>query len=213
MRTVFRALLWIAGTIAVLIGLARAVAIRWWQVPSDDVYLSTSIAPTLEGGDLIILWRLTEPTVGDLVMCPEPKHPERVVIGRIAAEGGDTIRVEGTRVTVQGKTLPVESNCLEDTFVASDPETGSSHELRCQLEVMGGRTHPRGSASGPNPPPPVETTVPEGMVYLVSDNRQFPYDSRDYGPVDRELCTETVVFRIVGARGFGDSATRFSATR
>jgi signal peptidase I len=213
MRAVARALLWIVGTLAVLIGLARVVAIRWWQIPSDDVYLSASLAPTLQGGDTILLWRLTKPDLGDLVMCPEPKHPERVVIGRIAAEGGQTIRVEGTRVTVEGKTMPVESSCIEDSFVTNDPQTGISQEQRCQLEVMGGRTHPRGSASGPTAPLPVEATVPEDMVYLVSDNRQFPYDSRDYGPVDRALCTETVVFRLVGAKGFGDSATRFSATR
>jgi signal peptidase I len=213
MRALARALLWIAGTLAVLIGLARAVAIRWWQIPSEDVYLGTSLAPTLQGGDTILLWRLTKPDLGDLVMCPEPKHPERVVIGRIAAEGGQTIRVEGTRVTVEGKALPVESSCLEDSFVTNDPQTGISHEQRCQLEVIGGRTHPRGSASGPTAPLPVEATVPEDMVYLVSDNRQFPYDSRDYGPVDRALCTETVVFRLVGAKGFGDSATRFTATR
>jgi signal peptidase I len=213
MRTLGRALLWIVGTLAVLIGLARAVAIRWWQIPSDDAYLSTSLGPTLEGGDTILLWRLTKPDLGDLVMCPEPKHPDRIVVGRIAAEGGQTIRVEGTRVIVEGKNQPVESNCLEDKFVTSDPQTGISVEQHCQLEVMGGRTHPRGTASGPNVPLPVEATVPEEMVYLVSDNRQFPYDSRDYGPVDRALCSETVVFRLVGAKGFGDSATRFSATR
>jgi signal peptidase I len=213
MRAVARALLWIVGTLAVLIGLARAVAIRWWQIPADDVYLGASLNPTLEGGDTIILWRLTKADLGDLVLCPEPKHPERVVIGRIAAEGGQTIRIEGTRVIVQGKGLAVESSCLEDTFVTSDPQTGIALEQRCQLEVMGGRTHPRGSASGPTAPLPVETTVPENMVYLVSDNRQFPYDSRDYGPVDPALCSETVVFRLVGAKGFADSATRFTATR
>lgn len=213
MRTFFRVLLWVAGTLAVLVGLARAVAIRWWQIPTDDVYLSTSLAPTLAGGDLIILWRVTKPTVGDLVLCPEPNHPERVVIGRIAAEEGQTIRIDGTRVSVNGKNLPVESTCLEETFVSTDPQTGSSVQQQCQLEVMGGRAHPRGSASGPTPPLPVEATVPEGTVYLVSDNRQFPYDSRDFGPVERDLCKETVVFRIVGQNGFGDTDTRFTAIR
>ena len=82
MRAFVRALLWIAGTLAVLIGLARAVAIRWWHIPADDVYLSSSLAPTLEGGDTIVLWRLTQPDLGDLVLCPEPGHPERIVIGR-----------------------------------------------------------------------------------------------------------------------------------
>jgi len=42
----------------------------------------------------------------------------------------------------------------------------------------------------------------------VSDNRQYPYDSRDFGPVSRETCTEKVFFRLVGAGGFYDSETR-----
>ncbi len=169
--------------------------------------MGASLNPTLEGGDTIILWRLTKADLGDLVLCPEPKHPERVVIGRIAAEGGQTIRIEGTRVIVQGKGLAVESSCLEDTFVTSDPQTGIALEQRCQLEVMGEGPTPGAPRRVRPRRYPSKRPFLENMVYLVSDNRQFPYDSRGLrAPVDPALCSETVVFRLVGAKGFADSA-------
>jgi signal peptidase I len=81
------------------------------------------------------------------------------------------------------------------------------------MEVVGSRTHKRANASAKVAPLPVEAEVPEEKVYLVSDNRQFPYDSRDFGPVDRATCKETVMFRLLGAKGFGDAKTRFEFIR
>ena len=72
MRKMFRFAFWVALIVGAVIGVARATAIRWWRVPQDDRYLTASISPTLRGGDLILLWRLSKPSLGDLVMCPEP---------------------------------------------------------------------------------------------------------------------------------------------
>src|SRR5512145_987497 len=95
MRNVGRFLLWAALIVAAIAGLARATALRWWHVPEGDPYLDASIAPTLRGGDLVLLWRLSKPKFGDLVVCPEPKAPDRFVIGRIVGESGDQVKVEG----------------------------------------------------------------------------------------------------------------------
>jgi hypothetical protein len=57
-------------------------------------------------------------------------------------------------------------------------------------------------------PSDAQATVPNGQVWLVSDNRQFPWDSRDFGPVQRTTCTETVFFRLVGKGGFFDVSSR-----
>jgi hypothetical protein len=55
--------------------------------------------------------------------------------------------------------------------------------------------------------------VGAGLVYLVSDNRQFPYDSRDFGLVERATCKEMVFFRLLSAEGWKDVAHRFSLIR
>jgi signal peptidase I len=212
MRSFWRFLFWSALVIGVVIGLARLVAVRWWRVPAQDPWLEASIAPTLRGGDLILLWRLTAPHTGDLVLCPEPKHPERVVLGRIAAVAGEQLEIDGDELKVNRRRATTESDCFEDTFTVVDPQTKVPLEQHCDMEELGARLHQRGSRNRA-PDPKTTVTVPNNQVFLVSDNRQLSYDSRDYGPVDRATCTETVFFRLVGSAGFKDTKNRLTFIR
>ncbi len=211
MRKMFRFLFWVALVVGVTIGLARLTAIRWWRVPVDDKYLSASLSPSIRAGDLILLWRLTPPGFGDLVSCPEPGHPERVVIGRIVGEQGDALEVKGAQLRLNGKTLPTESRCAKSPFVEEAPDGSGPVEQLCSLEVVGGGVHMRGEVPSADVTAPQDGSieaVPEGHVYLISDNRLFPYDSRDYGPVPRASCRETVFFRLVGSGGYFDTSAR-----
>lgn len=209
MRKMFRFLFWVALTLAIVIGFLRLTMLRWWRVPSNDPYLTASISPSLRGGDLILLWRLTKPGFSDLVLCPEPKQPNRVVIGRIAGVGRDEIEVNGADITLNHKRQVVEGNCPERTFTEKDPGTGFAVEQSCSIEDLGGSTNFRGELTQASvQPADVKTVVPDNQVWLVSDNRLFPYDSRDFGAVPRETCTETIFFRLVGAGGFFDTSTR-----
>jgi signal peptidase I len=209
MRRIFQIVFWTALVLGVVIGLSRAVAIRWWRVPTDDPYLSASVSPSIQAGDLILLWRLTPPGFGDLVLCPEPKRPDRVVIGRLVGESRDDIEINGADIYINRKRQIIESNCHPGTFVEHDPSNGIEVEQHCSHEELANSTHKRGELlSRGVRPPDAKTTVPDGQVYLISDNRQYPYDSRDFGPVPRETCTETVFFRLVGAGGFFDHKSR-----
>lgn len=209
MRKLFRVLFWVALIAGAVTIVARATAIRWWRVPQSDRYLAASISPSLRGGDLILLWRLTPPTLGDLVLCPEPNHPERVVIGRLVAQGNDEVEVAGADVSRNGHRYVTESNCTERKFTEADPESGAQFEQACSIEDVNGTTSMRGELSdGAAPPKDVKTRVPRDSVWLVSDNRLFPYDSRDFGPVKREACSEKVFFRLVSAKGFADADRR-----
>ncbi|HMR04620.1 MAG TPA: signal peptidase I [Polyangiaceae bacterium] len=211
MRKVLRFLLWTAIIVGAIVGVARAVAIRWWTVPLNDPYLEASIAPSLRGGDTIILWRLTKPKFGDLVVCPEPDAPERVVIGRIIAEVGDNVAVEGQTVQVNDRAAATEEACNAPKFTVLHPTTRSEIEQGCSMEVLGGHLHMRGGVGGHGlMPRSVKTKVEPGKVFLLSDNRLLPYDSRDFGQVDVNTCTETVVFRLVSAKGFFDVESRLT---
>jgi signal peptidase I len=181
-------------------------------VPEDDPYLAASVAPALRAGDLVLLWRLSEPVAGSLVLCPEPKHAERVVVGRIVGEEGQKVMVSGTNVEVDGKRLPSEGGCAKQRFTVKAPR-GGDIELRCSTEVVGGTVHERGEAEAIAELPIFEATVGAGEALLVSDNRRFPYDSRDFGPVDRATCKETVFFRLIGGEGFFHRPTRFTYIR
>jgi signal peptidase I len=213
MRGLGRWLLWSCLALGVLVGILRATALRSWRVPSNDPYLDASIAPSLRGGDLVLLWRFTAPALGTLVLCPEPKHTDRVVIGRMIGEDRDTIRIDGTHVYVNDRLLHPEGSCADDHFKVTPPQGGAEVEERCSMEVASGVVHPRGEAEATAELPKAELELKAGEVALVSDNRRFPYDSRDYGPAVRSTCTETVVFRLVGAGGFFDPSRRFEYVR
>ncbi|HEY6558660.1 MAG TPA: signal peptidase I [Polyangiaceae bacterium] len=212
MRKLVRFLLWTAVVLAALIAIARYTALRWWKVPTNDPYLEASLAPTVRGGDWIILWRLSKPEYGDLVLCPEPDAPHRVVIGRIVGNTGDKVKTGDAGVSVNGRLANTERACPEFTTVP--PNGGEEVTQTCDEEVLRGNAHMRGSSAGSKKfPKPVERVVEQGKAFLLSDNRLFPYDSRDYGLVDRASCRETVVFRLLGKAGFFDQKSRFTFLR
>src|SRR5690606_30216755 len=184
MRGVLRALFWVALILALIVGAARAIAIRWWRVPVDDQQLEASLAPTLRGGDLVILWRLTEPDIGDLVLCPEPLRADseggRIVVGRIVAEAGDEVEVKGGRIFVNNRPLLTESRCPDvSTFRVYNPITDLEIEQHCAMERIGATLHKIGkrSATVSEPPDRAAVEVGRGQVWLASDNRLLPYDS------------------------------------
>ncbi len=211
MRKFLRFLLWLVVIVGAVVGLLCAFAIRFFTVP-DDLIMAASVRPTLRGGDLVVLWRLTAPKFGDLVVCPEPDNPGQYVVGRLLAEGGDTVEVKGDRVWVNGEQSETEMACGE--FSVVDPDTEAELEMRCDVEVTGTHRHHIGQSGGHQKiVQPVRDELTEEEIYLVSDNRLYPYDSRDYGAVPRDTCTETVVFRVVGVDGWGDSQTRLTYIR
>jgi signal peptidase I len=216
MRSLGRAIVWVAVVLAVIVGVARAVALRWWRIPADDPYLEASISPTLRGGDLVILWRLTDPLLSDLVVCPEPAAEDsRIVVGRIVAEGGDTVEIKDGKLSVNGRPMRTESACKERTFAGLDPESGNEVQQHCDVAEIGASTHMRGNlVSGTPPPNGLDATdINAEQVFLLSDNRQFPYDSRDFGAVDRASCRESIVFRLTSKEGFFDVDGRLSVVR
>jgi len=212
MSKFLRYLAWTLVIVGGLVGLLRLTVIRWWQVPVGDPYLEASLAPSLRGGDWLILWRGSAPIEGNLVLCPEPKAAGRYTIGRIVGESSDQIKVTGEGVLVNGHDFETESDC--DSFTVRDPSNGNETRQGCRREVIGSRTHLRGGTIASLPKPAeAEATVPSGQVYLISDNRQFPWDSREFGPVERSTCVETVIFRLVSKDGFFDVPNRLTLIR
>ncbi len=185
---------------------------RMWTMPSDDGLLAVSVMPTLEAGDVLLLWRLGTPAFGELVRCPDPEAPGRFVVGRILGEQGDKIVAEQTSVTVNDKVVSSRRACNPAQLSVLDPKTGEPFDLSCEIEEAGGVEYTRARAT--HPPSlqvmPFQTKVQAGNVFLASDNRYYHDDSRDFGAVPKDGCHERIVFRLWSARGWFDEARRMT---
>jgi len=199
---------------AIFGGIASAIlyfTMFWiWVVPSDDPLMSASIEPSLSPGDVILLMHLGKRGYGELVRCVDPDEPRRFVIGRIAAESGDNLVIDNGRLIVNGKNVSFEYACSNRNISVKDPTTGSPVDMLCNIEELGAVSHKTAIRPSQEGEAPITRTVQPGHVFLVSDNRFYPADSRVYGSVPIESCDSRVLFRFWSAAGFSDVDNRFT---
>lgn len=210
MRKTLRAVLWIGALLGVVVFVLRMTLISWWTIPTDDPILAASLAPSLEAGDVVLLLN-RPPTFGDLTRCTDPSEPRRFIVGRLMGEPNDQMEFEGVDVVVNNKRTVQEYTCQGETIESFDPSSGVPVTLYCAFEAIGGRKHMRATnLRGSSGLAKRKATVSADHLYLVSDNRVFPFDSREYGAVPMENCKEQIFFRIMSSKGLTDAASRFT---
>jgi signal peptidase I len=208
MGTLFRLFLWALAVLAVICGALYLFVFDVWRVPSDDPQLTASILPTLAPGDVMLVMRKPGIGRGELVRCGDPQAPGRFVVARAMGEGGDHVAIEGESVSIDGHHAPTARACEQGRVDVLDPNTNQDEVLTCTVEDYGEMPHPtlRGTE---RIEPPTRITVEKGRWFLVSDDRHFHLDSRDYGQLDEAAC-QHVVFRLVGAGGLFDATRRLT---
>lgn len=204
-----KGLLWTIGGLLVVALLLRLFVLKVWTIP-DDPYLSASLAPTLSGGDTVIVITRGTPGFGDLVRCPDPESAGAFVVGRIAGVENDRIEVEAATLRVNDQRYAGDMACADGRIKVVHPDTKNEVELSCDVVQMGGGWHYRATGTQVLYEPKKTVTVGKGMVFLVSDNRALHDDSRDYGLLPRSACQERIAFRLWGKSGWSDSKHRMS---
>jgi signal peptidase I len=212
MQKLRRGVFWTLGALLVIAALLRLFVFEVWTMP-DDAFQGAQAAPTLAGGDTLILLRRGTPGFGELVRCTDPVNAQLFVVGRIAGVEGDTVELEGRKLLVNGHGYEGDSACAEPKLWVKHPETLKDIELGCDVVQMGGSWHYRAGLVQPTFEEKKSMTVKPGMLFLVSDNRAMHDDSRDYGLVLRDTCKERVVFRLWSKAGWSDEKTRTSYIR
>jgi signal peptidase I len=159
-----------AAAIAVLLALfIRTFVVQAFKIPSG------SMEPTLLVGDHILVSKfiygikipfvrstlipISEPDRGDVVVFIYPVDKSKDFIKRVIGLPGDSIKIEGTRILINGTPY-------EDThgFYTSSNRAGSPD---------------RSQNFGP-------ITVPQDSYFVMGDNRDQSYDSRFWGFVPEE---------------------------
>jgi signal peptidase I len=211
MRFLFKLAFWTIAVVGAFLGLLYAVLFDVWVVPADDPMLSASIEPNLSAGDVVVLSRAGSIGYGNLLRCSDPQAPGRYVVARAIGHSGDKVAIEDERVLVDGKRNPSPHSCDVVTRTLRDPSINDDVDLVCNVEDYGGVEFDalRSPASVESAATTTNATVELGRWFLVSDDRHIHVDSRDYGSVDPAACKH-IIFRIVGAAGFGDGKSRFS---
>lgn len=150
-------------------------------VVQNSVIPSASMEDTLLIGDYVLVnkvifapadrsdpasWLAMRPLRhGDIVVFKFPSDPRTDYVKRIVGLAGDTIEVRDKVVWRNGSPL-------KEPWVV--------HRT--------GVVHPRGSSDGPRDNfGPV--SVPDGMLFVMGDNRDYSRDSREFGFVPAELVT------------------------
>lgn len=159
-----------AAAIAVLLALfIRTFVVQAFKIPSG------SMEPTLLVGDHILVNKfiygikipfvrstlvpIGEPDRGDVIVFIYPVDKSKDFIKRVIGLPGDTIRIEGKRIIINGKVYEDKHGFYTPSGGGADPE--------------------RTQGYGP-------ITVPPDSYFVLGDNRDQSYDSRFWGFVPEE---------------------------
>jgi signal peptidase I len=143
------------------------------------IITSGTMEPQLVTGDRILvnkwIYQRSDPLAGDVVVFSNPDNRRETRVKRIIAVAGDTVAVKGGFAWVNGKKLAGDAA----VDIASGPKP------RQVVEKTGSTAFAVIIGGDPKNPPKdlPDTVVPKNHVFVLSDNRDQPADSRRFGPI------------------------------
>ncbi len=142
-----------------LIALIIVIPIRLF-VAQPFIVSGASMEETFQSGEYLIVdqvsYKLHQPNRGDVIVFRYPKDPSKFFIKRVIGLPGDTVKIEGSMVTIVNEANP-------DGFVLDEPYIKSMRNQSDMTEVLGEREY-----------------------FVMGDNRDQSSDSRVWGVLQEE---------------------------
>lgn len=152
-------LIMIAIVVVAYFGL-RTFVVGTYEIPSG------SMLDTIQIGDRVfsekVSYYFRDPEQGDIITFADPENPQRTLIKRVIAVGGQTVDLKDGYVYVDGKKL-------------NEPYTEGKQSLPLNTAYGVSITYPY--------------TVPDGYLWVMGDNRTNSADSRYFGAVSKDSVT------------------------
>ncbi|MGO4927457.1 signal peptidase I [Fundicoccus sp. Sow4_D5] len=145
----------------------RAFVVQPFQVEG------TSMNNTLENGQQMLMFKMTELERFDIVVFPDPRGSQDSYVKRIIGLPGDTLYYEEDQLILNNQI--VDEPYLEPLKEASQENFTQNFNLWDNLGV---------------------TSVPEGYYFVLGDNRPYSGDSRQFGfvPIDSVIGEANFVY-------------------
>lgn len=122
-----------------------------------------SMDTTLQDGERLVMLKLAEIERFDVVVLPPPNAPDKLYVKRVIGMPGDSIEYQDEQLILNGEVL-------DEPYL---------DEMEAQYDGDFTRDFTLEQRTG-------ESTVPEGQVFVLGDNRQNSTDGRNFGFVNIE---------------------------
>ena len=157
-----------------------------------------SMENTLTSKDVLIISDfLYTPKVNDIVIIDTTSHKtkmEKLIVKRIIALEGQTVRIQADGVYVDGKRTSKEYEYTDGLKYSYSTEPRSIYtENKDFYNLVIGKDY-------------YEITVPEGEIFVLGDHRNLSSDSRQNGTFDVDAILGRALFRVYPNFGDIDSA-------
>jgi signal peptidase I len=151
------------------------------------------MAPTMEAGDTVLVWKSSDFSLGDIVVCTNPENPRDLVMGRIVGPPNATVESERGQLVINGQTPDMDwHGNLEFTDTLND----RTDTVQLGTEKLGNHEHEifhRGTREFSLRKYDVEPD----RFFLLGDNRfHSADDSRNFGTVAASECMGHVFMRL-----------------
>ena len=136
------------------------------------VVKGASMEPSYHGGDYLIVdeisYRFHNPQRGDVIVFHYPFNPQARFIKRVIGLPGEIVKIEKGQVKIYNDKFPQGKILDESSYLGKNSFTSKDLEI-----VLGG-----------------------SQYFVMGDNREFSFDSREWGPLERKYIIGKVRVRL-----------------